>query len=884
MMPSSSHHRSPALHRRVFFPLWFALVLLLLISFSALAWGPAAPRAGAQNSAACAAVRIMPLGDSITYGTGSGPVYGDSGTSTGYRQALYRSLVNAGYNVNFVGSQATGQLATPAFDVDHEGHPGWSANQVRYNVYTWLQNNPADVVLLHIGTNALQPTSTVTDVESILDEIDRFNPQTLVILARIINQDPTNSSVTTFNTNLQTMANQRIANGDNLVVVNMESALSYPGDLYNRLHPNDSGYAKMAAVWFTALQQHMPACGGTASPTPTQGTPVPTPVGSGSVLLVVRSTTLNAGDAALRSRLQGLGFSVTLVNQDQVSTAQADGRVLVFISETVSSTRIGTTFRDVAVPVIVAEGGLFDDMAMTGPTSDLDYGLVYNFRNVTMTGSTHPLAAGLNGLVEVTYDLGTMAWGVPNANAIRVATIPGASNRSAVFGYDSGAGMVGRTAAARRVGLFLMSGTPADLTPAGYALLDAAVAWATGNTGGTPPTATHTATATNATATATATRTATATATATTGGGATLLATPLADVRVSSTFPDVNYGTGTQLQLRRSGSEEQEAYLSFALSGANGPIQRAVLRLFADGNGTVDAPALYPATGTLDQTNEATVTWDTRPTRGTSIAANVARVNKGDWAEYDVTSLVNGNGVYLFALAAESDDGVYFASLQYTTEVLRPQLVVTLANGSVTTATPTASTATTATATASPTATSAATTATATASPTATSAAATTRSFAPAADAQVTSAAPGTNYGDATTLRALSSSSEQGNIYLQFVVTGVSGPIQQARLRLYATNGTVDGPNVQTTSEAWSESGANGITWNNRPAPSGTIIANSGQVRASAWTEYDVTSVISGDGTYTLVLVGENADGVTFAARESSTPPQLVLTLAPTAP
>jgi hypothetical protein len=49
------------------------------------------------------------------------------------------------------------------------------------------------------------------------------------------------------------MAAARIAAGDHLVVVDHESALIYPGDLADEVHPNAGGDAKMAAVWFGAL-------------------------------------------------------------------------------------------------------------------------------------------------------------------------------------------------------------------------------------------------------------------------------------------------------------------------------------------------------------------------------------------------------------------------------------------------------------------------------------------------------------------------------------------------------------------------------------------------------------------------------------------------------
>ena len=49
------------------------------------------------------------------------------------------------------------------------------------------------------------------------------------------------------------MASNRIAGGDNIIVVNMENALNYSTDLSDDLHPNDNGYAKMANVWYDAL-------------------------------------------------------------------------------------------------------------------------------------------------------------------------------------------------------------------------------------------------------------------------------------------------------------------------------------------------------------------------------------------------------------------------------------------------------------------------------------------------------------------------------------------------------------------------------------------------------------------------------------------------------
>lgn len=132
------------------------------------------------------------------------------------------------------------------------------------DIYSWLTVNPAEVLLLHIGTNNL--ASSPTDVENILEEIDSFSEDIVVILARIINRATPSSTTTQFNDNVQAMALARIASGDKIILVNMEdgAGLDYrlqpAGDMFDNLHPFATGYSKMAAVWFNALKVILPVC------------------------------------------------------------------------------------------------------------------------------------------------------------------------------------------------------------------------------------------------------------------------------------------------------------------------------------------------------------------------------------------------------------------------------------------------------------------------------------------------------------------------------------------------------------------------------------------------------------------------------------------------
>lgn len=217
---------------------------------------------------------VMPLGDSITQGSMTVVPALTAATWVGYRQDLYLALVASGVTTDFVGSLDYGYSALPAFDTNNEGHGGWTAAEIAYGrtttisgddgVFAWLNANPADFILLHAGTNQLD-ASTDLDIKAILDEINRWeisangNPVT-VLLALIIDQNPINPDVTTVNDKLLTLANNRIAAGDRLIVVDQHGALIYPDDLSDSLHPNTTGYGKMADAWFEKLQPLLDKC------------------------------------------------------------------------------------------------------------------------------------------------------------------------------------------------------------------------------------------------------------------------------------------------------------------------------------------------------------------------------------------------------------------------------------------------------------------------------------------------------------------------------------------------------------------------------------------------------------------------------------------------
>jgi hypothetical protein len=149
-------------------------------------------------------------------------------------------------------------------------------------------------------------------------------------------------------------------------------------------------------------------------------------------------------------------------------------------------------------------------------------------------------------------------------------------------------------------------------------------------------------------------------------------------------------------------------------------------------------------------------------------------------------------------------------------------------------------------------------------------------SFAPDADARVFEGSPSTNYATAS-LRTDGGSDPDVESYLRFTVNGVAGTVRSAKLRVYAYTGTVDGPALYTTDNTWTETA---ITWANRPPRTTVALDDKGAIATNSWVEYNVTSVLTGNGTYNFVLATTSNDGVDIYSREAaSLRPELLMTV-----
>jgi acid phosphatase type 7 len=328
-----------------------------------------------------------------------------------------------------------------------------------------------------------------------------------------------------------------------------------------------------------------------------------------------------------------------------------------------------------------------------------------------------------------------------------------------------------------------------------------------------------------------------------------------ADAQVNEEDPDKNAGTSTFLQVDGANEPGVESFIRFTVTGISGSIQNAILRVYDTTNASENGPAVY---ATDNSWTEAEITWNNRPSRTSEELDNQDNISTDTWVDYDVTAAVTGDGTFSFVLAADSGDAATFSSRQGSQP---PELVITLGDRpapTVDSATPTVLSAS--------------------ASETATSGAQSPNGsilLLAEADAQVRESDPNTNYGNETTLRADGAGDSGIESFLRFTVTEAPGQIQSARLRIYVTdNGTGNGPAVHTTDNSWDESS---IIWSNRPAPTSDALDNKDRMGSNGWVDYDVTSVVTGSGTFSFVLVADSDDGVIFSSREGDQPPQLVL-------
>ncbi|HYM82330.1 MAG TPA: carboxypeptidase regulatory-like domain-containing protein [Candidatus Limnocylindria bacterium] len=146
--------------------------------------------------------------------------------------------------------------------------------------------------------------------------------------------------------------------------------------------------------------------------------------------------------------------------------------------------------------------------------------------------------------------------------------------------------------------------------------------------------------------------------------------------------------------------------------------------------------------------------------------------------------------------------------------------------------------------------------------------------FTPVADAQIKLGSTTTS-GTSISMRVRFGDPEY-RIYLRFTPTGITAPVQSARLRLFCTDASDDGGSVFRVGNEWAETGINS---SNAPLISSAAIARSGAATANNWVELDVTAAVQNGDPISFALTTSSTNSCYYSTREGSRPPELVIQL-----
>jgi lysophospholipase L1-like esterase len=199
--------------------------------------------------------RIMPLGDSITFGSNN-PL-----DTAGYRGTFWTSLTGAGYSVDFVGSVSQGSIPDPAT----EAYPAYTINDITATLSTSLPTYRPEVILLLAGTGDCRDgiTDAPARMTTMLNTIVAALPTAEVLVSTLPPVDPALGAgrvalTDAFNAALPGIVAAQQALGHRVRMVDAGSILTLADLDVGGVHPTQGGYLKMSNAWYASLQTVLP--------------------------------------------------------------------------------------------------------------------------------------------------------------------------------------------------------------------------------------------------------------------------------------------------------------------------------------------------------------------------------------------------------------------------------------------------------------------------------------------------------------------------------------------------------------------------------------------------------------------------------------------------
>jgi hypothetical protein len=152
---------------------------------------------------------------------------------------------------------------------------------------------------------------------------------------------------------------------------------------------------------------------------------------------------------------------------------------------------------------------------------------------------------------------------------------------------------------------------------------------------------------------------------------------PTDDAMVRSDEPDKQFGLGDILRARHAtNNTDHRGYMKFNVTGLNGAVTSATIRLFVVDNSSVGGSIFSTSNnflGTGTPWDEATLSFGNAPEPAGSALSTLVSITAGETVEFDVTGGITDNGVFSFVLTSNSNAAAIFHSKENVND---PELIV----------------------------------------------------------------------------------------------------------------------------------------------------------------------------------------------------------------
>lgn len=202
-----------------------------------------------------------------------------------------------------------------------------------------------------------------------------------------------------------------------------------------------------------------------------------------TIIVITAVDPPGAPDKALIDHVADLGFDVEAYASTEAQPVDVSGVIAVVIGEALSSSTILGSYKDVAVPLVIAESYILDEMQLA---VDGSWNLVDDM-SIVIVDPDHPIVKGMPEEVQIASQISEIVSSSDIQGDVNIIANTKISGHACIATYETGAlGMDRVPVPAPRILIFLHENMTEFVTDDGWELVERSVLWAVGAASVTP--------------------------------------------------------------------------------------------------------------------------------------------------------------------------------------------------------------------------------------------------------------------------------------------------------------------------------------------------------------------------------------------------------------